>query len=275
MCAVPFPPSRIPVVNVGYGPDGFIFGAAHLPNLRATDLYQLVGACSENDGYAEWVAKRLRLTHSQVGTDFEAAIRTARKSCKEGLVLSCTLPKGLHRSFITRAVQLGVKTVISDKPICPDWAEYQGLKDELAKAGAQAVVTFNHNYMTPALALRALVAKVGEENVTGIDSGFLQDWLMTDPRIRQSGWRLKDPYGGLTDIGSHAGMLAWGILGVPIEAGFDVEMSTAGKHGAKCFDNGTIKLGFRNGLQGTTRFHQALEGHTDDIYACVSFKNGV
>ncbi|HQH26824.1 MAG TPA: hypothetical protein PLP17_05455, partial [Oligoflexia bacterium] len=141
--------------------------------------------------------------------------------------------------------------------------------------GAEAVVTFNHNYMNPVLALRALVARVGALNVVNIGTGFLQSWLMTDPKIRQSGWRLKDPYGGLTDIGSHAGMLAAWIMGMDIAAVSGVKMSTVGSHGAQCLDNGTLNIHFPNGLNGTSCFHQALPGHVDDLYAVVSFKDGV
>lgn len=270
-----FPPKPMPVVSVGVGPEGFIYNAAWTPSMRATGRYAVVGACVENRAdFLSWSMANYNLHDpGQVTTNFDDMVRRGLDQFGNDLILTCTLPTHLHAKFISRAVELGVMQVITDKPVCPNWGDYSTLMN--AMQGARGWVTFNHNYMTPVLALRALVGKYGVASVENIETGFLQDWLMTDPKIRQSGWRLKDRFGGLTDIGSHAGMLAAWVMQEKIMAVSAVEMSTVGDHGADCLDNGSMDLHFNNGVMGSMRFHQALPGHADDIYCVVTFKEGV
>ena len=70
-------------------------------------------------------------------------------------------------------------------------------------------------------------------------------------------------------------MLAYWVMDTPVEEVSQVQMCTVGKHGKNCFDNGSLKLRFTNGVKGSSRFHQALPGHQDDIYVCVTFKDGI
>lgn len=274
MAKVFFPPKRFAVVNVGNGQLAFIFNAAHLPAMLASGQYVLVGVCSEKTEHMPWAARNYHLDTDGVTTDFRSMVTNALQDHGRDLVVSCTAPTFLHKRFLLEALEAGARNLITDKPVCPTWEDFEATRDAIQAANANAFVTFNHNYMMPTLMLRNLVRKHGLGAVESISTGFLQSWLMTDPKIQQSEWRLKDPYGGLTDIGSHAGMLAAFILGQPIEVVRNVSMSTAGRHGAQCFDNGTMDMVFSGGIEGTCCFHQALPGHVDDLFAKVSFKKG-
>jgi predicted dehydrogenase len=270
-----FPPPPFPVLNIGNGPEGFIFNAAWRPQMAASGHFRLTGACSETAAHREWAIANYGLSPFCVGLNWRELLDQAVEQYGGDMVATITAPTHLHADLISQAVAAGVRNIVTDKPVCPRLPDYKALRSSLAGAKARCAVSFNHNYMMPSLALRALVAQCGPDAVEHISTWFLQSFFLTDPRIRQSGWRLKDRYGSLTDIGSHAGVLASWIAGSPIRSVSGVRMSTVGGHGSQCLDNGEMALSFENGLIGRTTFHQALADHFDDLGAKVTFKPGV
>jgi predicted dehydrogenase len=270
-----FPPAPFAVFNVGNGPEGFIFNAAWRPQMAASGHFRLTGACSENAAHREWAISNYNLSPFCVTTDWRRLLDNAVEQYGPAVVASITAPTFLHADMIGQAVEAGVRNIVTDKPVCPRLADYKALRESLSGTGARCAVSFNHNYMMPSLALRALVAQSGLDAVERISTWFLQSFFLTDPRIRQSGWRLKDRFGSLTDIGSHAGVLASWIAGSPIRSVSGVRMGIAGAHGSSCLDNGEMGLEFENGLTGRTTFPQALAGHFDDLGAMVTFRPGV
>ena len=101
-------------------------------------------------------------------------------------------------------------------------------------------------------------------------SGFYQDWLLNPPEIRQT-WRLDSKWCGLGDIATHAADGASVIAGSAISKVMTSTHSKARleKREKPALDNGEMEIEFENGLKATVKYHQALEGHSDDIHWMV------
>jgi predicted dehydrogenase len=254
----------------GCGEGSFIALAAHIPALLATGLYSLRAACpSRSEDSAQWFLGNF--PGVDVTNKFGGLMRMLRERDDEGSpsVLVLGTPTDMHAEQILHAAQSGVDYVICDKPLTGNLAEALHVATNLRRT--KVFTTFNHRYNAPVMQMRLLAAS-GE--VESISAFFLQDWLCSDPGIRQSIWRLGGKYCGLMDIGSHAADIASFILGTQVSSVFDAYLGTAGNHGADAYDNGNCQVLFEGGTPGTLRFHQALPGHADDIGVVMHMKNG-
>lgn len=264
-------PKRFDVFMAGCGKGSFIGPCAWLPNFPRP-LYDIYALCPSRDADgAYWAGVNYEIPSSRVFWKFQELIDRAVSN--QLAVLGIATPTGAHYDQLSIALKAGVKNIICDKPVVRTLYEAESLVELAKMKNARVVVSYNHRYNSPVMALRHLVKMAGPENVASIEAGFLQGWLQDDPGIRQSEWRLSDQLCGLLDIGTHAADLASFVAGSPVREISAAKLGTAGKHGRRVFDNGSWNTCFENGISGSVRFHQALPGHADDIYVVVRFRN--
>lgn len=267
-------PPRYPYLTVGHNPTSFIFYAAHEDAARNTLMFDHRWACPSRDrSTCLEVAQRLRVNPADVSPNLNVLLQTAQAGGKK-VVVNITTSTDQHLPNVLSCAKAGVRAIICDKPFVRSWDEYVQAADALRANNVTLFVTYNHIFDAAVFAMRARIAELGARSVASIDSGFLQSWLRTDPKIQQSGWRLGDKSCGLSDIGTHAAHLALFVGDSDIESVENAELGTAGEHGADAYDNGSWSFRLQNGITGTTRFHQALEGSVNDIYIVTHFTNG-
>lgn len=272
-------PQRIPTCIVGLGPGGFIGPTAHGPNLLATNTFDIRWAGTEpNTDFHVNVAQNLRLPQENVSPDLEALFErmVAQLAPTRGasMVDICT-PTHLHAGQISLAAEKGIRYIITDKPAVAELPEIKQVSDVLRRTGAKLWVTFNHRYNAIVAWLKAYVAKY-PERIASIEAGFLQDWLMKEVHFRQADWRTAHKLCALLDILTHAADLASYVAGSPITAVEKAKAKMVGEFAkkAKFFDSGDGQLLFGNGLNGSARCSQSLKGHADDIFVCVTERDG-
>ena len=262
-------PPRHKTVITGAGPGSFI--AQHwTAAARGTDRYEIIGGAPsrKHDG-CNWFTANYHLDGKHVGTDLRQVLAGVLADGINPVLMMCT-PTGEHVEQLCTAAELKVKEVLTDKPPVTSMAEWKQVAAALeANGGATRVgVTYQHTFNAVVAAIAEYVA-ANRAWVENIGAVFYQDWLLTDPKIRQSGWRLSHPGCGILDIYTHAANLAARAAGSPIVNVSASKLGTGGRHGAKVFDNGDCAVEFGNGLRGTVAFSQVLPGKADDIGVVV------
>jgi predicted dehydrogenase len=112
-------------------------------------------------------------------------------------------PNHLHVKLATAALEAG-KHLICEKPIALDLADASALVAAAERAGTVATVPFAYRYYPTVREARARVAAGQTGQITLLQGGYLQDWLL---RADDDNWRVDPELGGrsraFADIGSH------------------------------------------------------------------------
>ena len=287
-------PDPFEVFASGAGDGNFIASCAHHPNLRQTNMFEITGGAPSRDA-ANCIkfAGDNRLPFDMVSPNLQYLLMKERRRLQLGERkkmpgLSVTTPTPIHGGQIVEALDLDVHRFKIDKPHVVSIAEHKAVKEALERAKKRNPslkyrlhITFNHRFFAAVFQLKALIKakKLEGVEVKLLFTWFLQKWLMTDPGIRQSDWRLAAWLCGLLDIGTHELDLGSFIGDSRIKLVRKSNLGTAGTHGRQVdgkdvIDNGDHEYVLDNGIQCRGRFHQALEGHDDDIGAMVEFDDG-
>ncbi len=270
-------PNRFPTIIVGMGATAFISNSAWVPNLRASNHFDIVGAVTNpkiSDDRA-WVAANAHLPQQWVLGDPEVLIKRALETYGPDNLLVCvTTPTPLHADQICLALELGVQNIASDKPLVTELAELRKIQSAMMP-GTDVWISFNHRYNGPIFHLREMVAR-DPGKVASIQAGFLQEWLYGDPHCPQGDWRILHRLCGMLDIGSHAADLASFIAGCNIVSVMNGIVQSVGPFAIErgFSDCGSAEFEFANGITGSARYHQSLKGHADDIWVVVTMKDG-
>jgi predicted dehydrogenase len=272
-------PAKFDVAMVGVGPTSFISNAAHRPGLRGSEMFNIAyGAVHpEKRGDRRWFQEVERLPRGRVACGLDELLSRLERSGRNPVFDICT-PTPLHADQICKLAKWGAKTIITDKPIVTCTNELRQIMDATDNGKKVKVfITFNHRYTAPVFRLREIVAE-DPSKVEGIDGGFLQHWLETDPECPQGDWRIEHPLCGLVDLETHVADLCSFVAGSDIKSVINGRIDRAGEFAKeKGFsDCGSADFTFaQNGIVGSGRYHQSLPGHSDDIYVLVTMKNGI
>lgn len=272
-----FPKGRVPpqleVLHVGFGPDAFISSAGWWPNYRATGLYDLRWLCaSRNREKAEQMRQNLHISTKKSGVKFANLVTRAVRD-NPNIVVMITTETSNHVHLILMAIAAGVQYIVVDKPLVTSLAEWKQVAEAAQSKGTLIFLTYNHTFNAPVHQIRRLAQEVG---VKSVRSFFFQSWLNKDHgEMRQFQWRTADKLCGPLDIWSHAENLASFCVGQPLRSVSKVKLGTGGGHNrGNIYTSGTCTAAFVGDATGTIEFHQALDGHRDNIGIIVSLKDG-
>ncbi|MBL7206703.1 MAG: Gfo/Idh/MocA family oxidoreductase [Candidatus Aenigmarchaeota archaeon] len=257
-------PDQIRVGLVGPGPEAFIV-QHHINAMRETGLFDITGAVCQNAKFCGWTAKNLRIPESRVDLNLNWLLHKVALMEETPDIIDIATPTHLHAEQVMLALD-HVDMVVCDKPLVTTWKEFCAIRDKM-DTSQSIVITYNHRFFEPVQRLRAMVndAKSIGCDIDNVSSWFFQQWLLEDPKNRQSAWRKVHPLGGAWDIWTHAYDLMSTVLGCD---GVDVSESSLvqnGAHGGAALDTGDCIVTFGDDRQANIGFSQAKEGHQDDI----------
>lgn len=267
---------KYPVMFIGIGPDAFIGPCGWIPNLLATFCFVFKWACpSRDEAKTKRVAADYGINPEHCSNDYKTLLLVALEEDRNDLVVAITTETQHHFEQLKYCIQIGVKTILLDKPPVDTMEQWREIRDLAEEKGVLILVSYQHT-MNAAVEQMAALAKAhaekfGSENVR-IQGYFFQDWLYEPPMEIRQVWRLDDTWCGLKDICTHAADMAAVVAGAPIAT---VTNSVHSKKRRKelekpALDNGVVDVTFANGIQGTVSYHQARPGHTDDIGVVLS-----
>ena len=259
-----------PVLIVGCGPDAFIGPCAWICNLLATWLFKIVLVAPSRDvDKCKQFANDYDMPEGSVSHDYAALLKRGVELHGDDLVVCICTETAQHCDHMLMAIDAGVKTILIDKPPVLNYGEWKKVNDAATAKGVLICVSFQHSMNASVHQIAELTAKgIADGKDVAIQTGFLQDWLINPPDIRQARWRLSNKYCGVYDLKSHVGHLGSVIAGSPIAKVLRSEHSMVRETWKDLpgLDNGIVEVEYANGIRGTVRYHQALRGHKDDIY---------
>jgi predicted dehydrogenase len=216
-------PSRLKMAIVGTGSRGSRSWGKPVVDSYG-DVVELVGLCDINSKRVE-AAKALIGTQAPTFLDFDRMVKETNPD-----VIMVTTVDSSHYRYIVRAMELG-RDVITEKPMCTDEEQCQGILDAQKKTGKRVTVTFNARYGPEDMKLKELLMEKAIGDVISVDFHEYLDTSHGADYFRR--WhRLKENSGTLLvhKASHHFDQANWWLDSDPVEVTAQGDLNFYGRN---------------------------------------------